>query len=361
MMDAVMFSLTDKILFGFNQIFFVGKFYLIFSLLFGVSFYIQTAKPQANGQAWRLRFAWRLLLLLGFGYIHHFFYRGDILMLYALIGFLLLPLNHLSSKTLLILAVFFFLGGGRFLGFILLSDSAVYGMPGYPDGSEALTHYFQTLKSGSLAEVFTINAWDGIKNVMIFQFGMGGRGYLTLALFLLGIVLGRTQFFQNLDSNIPQLKRLMLWSLPVIVLSIAATVFLFMQVEQPMSFRSWPEVFAFTAYDLANLSISLLITAGFLKILLTNRGKKVLSIFAPYGRMALSNYLLQALIGTSIFYGYGLGLIAELGATQIFAIALLIFSFQLVLSHLWMTVFLFGPLEWLWRSATKLELVKLKR
>ena len=89
----------DQVVMSVVQIFVVGKFYLIFSFLFGVSFYLQISGAQARQQPFYLRYLWRLVLLFGFGFLHHLFYRGDILMVYAVLGLFLLPLSSLSSRN----------------------------------------------------------------------------------------------------------------------------------------------------------------------------------------------------------------------------------------------------------------------
>jgi uncharacterized protein len=84
---------------------FGGKSYAIFALLFGLTFFIQNDNQAKKGKDFRPRFAWRLLLLLGFGLINSAFYQGDILTIYAIIGFVLIPVAKLSNKTVFIIAV----------------------------------------------------------------------------------------------------------------------------------------------------------------------------------------------------------------------------------------------------------------
>ena len=94
----------DKVIWDTLFFLFSGKSYAIFALLFGLTFYIQSDNQQRQGKDFRARFAWRLILLLGFGIVNSAFYQGDILTTYALIGFALIPVVHLSSRAILIIA-----------------------------------------------------------------------------------------------------------------------------------------------------------------------------------------------------------------------------------------------------------------
>jgi uncharacterized protein len=80
--------------------------------------------------------------------------------------------------------------------------------------------------------------------------------------------------------------------------------------------------------------------------------RRRLSVLAPVGRMALSNYLLQSVMGALIFYGYGLGLMGKLGSAAYLLAAVALFALQIVVSRLWLSRFCFGPAEWLTRSLT---------
>ena len=104
-------------------------------------------------------------------------------------------------------------------------------------------------------------------------------------------------------------------------------------------------------YALAVVPLALAYGAGF--VLLWQAGaERWLRVFAPVGRMALSNYLSHSLFYAAIFTGLGLGLMGRLTPLTIYAIGLAIFAWQLSSSRLWLQRFLFGPMEWLWRSLT---------
>jgi uncharacterized protein len=98
--------------------------------------------------------------------------------------------------------------------------------------------------------------------------------------------------------------------------------------------------------------LALFYTSAFALMYQYNGLKRGLMLFAPVGQMALTNYLMQSFICVIIFMSYGLGLEATVGPAKLALIALAIYTFQLIFSYVWIRYFLFGPMEWLWRSLT---------
>ncbi len=194
-----------------------------------------------------------------------------------------------------------------------------------------------------------------------FQLGIFGRGYITLGLFCIGLWLGRTRFFETLIDERPRIRRGLWISIAASIVSVGLSAFLFMRVAQPMTFDTWGECFAFTAYDLANLSFASAYLFLFAWIYLRGWGERILRLFVPYGRMALSNYLLQSLLGTFIFYGWGLGRLGEWRYLYAFLIGLAVTALQMLVSRIWMRHFLYGPVEWLWRSLTWMKVFPFRR
>jgi len=91
------------------------------------------------------------------------------------------------------------------------------------------------------------------------------------------------------------------------------------------------------------------------------KGEKFLRKFAPYGRMALTNYVFQSIVFTFLLFGWGFGLIGELRQLHTFLIALVFIALQMWLSKLWLRYFKYGPLEWLWRSLTFFKLFPFRK
>jgi uncharacterized protein len=348
----------DQVIQTSMAIFVMGKFFALFSFLFGLSFFIQMDRAAKKDIDFRGRFIWRLTILMLIGYLHSLFYRGDILTIYAPLGFLLVLFYNVRSNILLALATVLLAGAGRYIVFALYGDNTI--LP-YGDWSPELPHnaaYFHALLDGSLSDVFASNAIHGHLTKMQFQIGYFGRWYLTFAYFLLGLLAGRYRFFVRLDELHKPIRKALWISIVCTVGFMILTMFLFSQssVEgEGPQFDQWLSMFALTAFDLYNFSLAIVFLCSFVLIFRRPAGGRILGKLGPYGRTALSNYFLQTLLGTFVLYNWGLGFLGELTNTQTLLIALGIIGLQIILSGLWLKHYRFGPLEWLWRSATYLQ------
>lgn len=351
-------SLLDKTIQGLMYAFVVGKFFALFSFLFGMSFFIQMDRAASRGADFRGRFLWRLTILLAIGFVHSLFYRGDILTIYAPLGFLLVLFYNVRSSVLFGIAAIIIAGAGRYAVFAVNGTDPV--LP-FGDPTPELPHnaaYFEALQRGSLWDVFVSNATYGHFTKMEFQVGYFGRWYLTFAFFLLGLWAGRSKLFLRIEELHKPLKKTLWLALAGTIVFLALTLFFFsrntIEGEGPQ-FDHWATMFGLTAFDLFNVSLSVIYLCGFLLIFRRPAGERRLGKLASYGRMALSNYFMQTLIGTFILYNWGLGYIGKISNTQTFVIAFGIIAFQIVLSDWWLKRFRYGPLEWLWRSGTYLK------
>lgn len=347
----------DGVIDGLLMLLVRGKFFAMFSFLFGVSFFIQMDRAAQRGVNYHGRFLWRVTLLLVIGYLHSLFYRGDILTIYAMVAFLLVPFYRVSNKYLLAIAAIFMFGAGRYAVFAIYGGDPI--LP-YGDAAPDLPHnnnYYEALLSGSLWDVFAVNAYLGHLAKLEFQLNVFGRGYLTFAFFLIGLWAGRTRLFEKLDEYHPRIKKTLLLSIFLSIAFFFITVALFQVANsdgQPQ-FDSWLLMFALTGMDLFNCALASVYLCSFVLLYRKSSGQRILGKLAPYGRTALSNYLLQTLIGTYLIYNYGIGLLGTLSNTQALALAVLIITFQVWLSAVWLKYFRYGPIEWLWRSGTKLS------
>jgi uncharacterized protein len=328
-----------------------GKFFALFSLLFGLSFFIQMDNAEKSGVHYKTRYLWRLLVLLGIGMVHNFFYSGDILTIYVLFGFLLIPFFSVSNRVVLVIAVLLFLGLGRFLSFAIFGNESIIAL----NIENFDEKYMSAITGGTLLDVWQMNFYALIGKFN-FQMGVLGRGYLTFAFFLLGMWLGRTRLLENLQQNKTVLKKIMLWSFVGTLAMIPVFWYLFSQMESIFDFTSWWSMFALSAYDNFNFFFTIFLASGFVYLIELPKMQTVLSWFAPYGRMALTNYVFQSLIGTFLFFNWGLGLVGQFRNLELLIIALLIIAAQMVISWYWMKKFKFGPIEWLWRSLTYLKI-----
>ncbi|MEM9001067.1 MAG: DUF418 domain-containing protein [Bacteroidota bacterium] len=350
--NAVHVGVADYIVDGIIVFLLRGKFFALFSFLFGLSFFIQMDNANKKGRYFGSRFVWRLLLLMAIGFLHSLFYRGDILTVYAMLGIFLVPFYRISNKWILAVVVLLFLGLGRFVFFYFTKGVQLFGNTGLTPNAPELIAYYDILKNGSLFEVFATNATEGHLNKLDFQFGIFGRGYLTFGFFLLGLLIGRIRLFESFRERPKFLKRILLWSIAVFFVSIVLTGLAFISLGEVVTFDSWIAMLALTAVDLNNIAMTFIIVCLFFMFYKKTKSGKWLSSFAPYGRMALTNYFFQTVLGTFLLYGWGLGLIGELRNLYTFGMAFLIIAVQMWASKWWLKKFAYGPLEWLWRSAT---------
>ena len=299
-----------------------GTFYPIFSFLFGLGFALQLRKGEAALPLFRRR----LSILLVIGLVHGvLIWYGDILALYALLGFLLPRFRDASTRALLKIGL---VGWGVSL-LVLLAASG-----GFP--SEGLTE-IETYANGSYAAITALRASEFFLSLTSGLVGLGGQ---VLALFLLGLLVGR----RGLET-VEQDTR-WLWQIGLVSLAVALPLSLWYLSGNREGWRYGLE------YALASPLLGFAYLAGLSLFMLTPFGKVVMMPFSYVGRMALSNYLGQSVVCTFIFYGYGLGYYGELGARDTLLIGLAIFAVQLAASYLWLRVFRYGPAEWVWRSLT---------
>ena len=348
---------ADYIVDGFIQFFLRGKFFALFSLLFGWSFFIQFNNAAKRNIDYKGRYLWRMLLLFFIGYVHHSFYRGDILTIYAMLAPFLILFLPLNNRWLWIVIATIFIGIPRIILFNVIGDSTIFvGEALGPESSEVKA-YWQLLQYGSLPEVLYSNATDGFKMKMEFQLGVFYRFYLTFAFFLIGVWLGRINYFDRFEELKETTKRVLIGSIIGFFVFGGLTAASFMQMGGAFSFTNPWAITGLHFVDLVNVCLTATILTSFTLIYHSARGQRILNTFKEYGRTALTNYFIQSIIGTAILFGWGLGQIGEWRNIYLFLMALVIITLQIFLSKAWLKKFRYGPLEWLWRSATYMKRV----
>ncbi|MEM9144024.1 MAG: DUF418 domain-containing protein [Bacteroidota bacterium] len=359
--EAMSTGFVDQLAEGLVNFLFRGKFFALFSFLFGLSFFIQMDNASKRGSYFGWRFLWRLIILFVIGFVHSMFYRGDILTLYAFLGVFLIPFFHCGNRWILGFAVILFLGLGRYMVFFITQGENLFMQANLNPESPFFEAYFNLLKEGPFPKVAVSNGMEGNLMKAEFQFGIFSRGYLTFGFFLLGLYMGRLQFFKNYLTEKRFLKRLWIGSLVLLGVSVTGMSLIFANLGPEVDFKTWPALFGLTFYDLFNLALTTLMVAVFVLLYKRDAARRFLSKFAPYGRMALTNYFFQSIIGTFLFFGWGLGYIGQIPHRYVFLMALAIVITQMALSSWWLKHFANGPLEWLWRSLTFFKVYPLKR
>jgi uncharacterized protein len=335
---------------AFSGIFFQGKFYTIFSFLFGLSFALQLTGAVRREAHFLVRYGWRLLLLGAIGLLHHIHWRGDILSIYAVLGFALLPFRNVPDKWLVAVALLLVLNVPARLtdGYhVLTTPVATAGDAGKADAER----YYELIKHGSYGQTLRENFY-AFDEKMAFQVD-SGRLYMTLGFFLLGLYAGRRRFFESFDTHKSFFRKLCRYSGFATLTLIAAALLLFLVIRLPES--GYTRLLGGFIFDTANTALTLFYLAGVTLLFGKPNWAKKLAVLAPVGRMGLTNYLLQTVIGLVLFQGYALNLMGEISVALSSALALPVFALQVQYSKWWLSRFRYGPLEWLWRSGTYLQ------
>jgi len=212
-------------------------------------------------------------------------------------------------------------------------------------------HYWNAVKSGAFSEIVWLNSWDGFWQKMEFQFGFFSRGYQSFGWFLLGLLAGRLRLFELAEAYRPLWRKLLRYGLFIFLglIAVAALIFGVFGKKIPESVSNFLGI---SFFDWANIALTFAYIGAFALLFLKPNWQRRLLVFAPYGRMALTNYVLQTLIGTAIFFSFGLGLIGDFGNSVTLPLGLAVCVVQIWWSARWLQHFQYGPLEWLWRSLT---------
>ena len=334
-----------------------GKFYSLFSLLFGIGFALQLESAARDGDQQLRRFRRRLLVLLAIGLVHlTFIWEGDILALYALVGFALIPLRRLSQRGLIVMAAVMLLLPVVEQALIVVSHGALD--PGAPLLAMGV-RWQVAMGFGDNAEPYPVLKYAGLVDALRFQLSgfwfryadllTTGRPFKVLGLFLIGLWVGRSGMLRDPEPWVPLLRRVRLLGFAVGLPSALAQAVL--EVRPDPSDSPW-KLLGSVAYALGVAPLALAY-ASHLALLWRRpvwRDRLVWAI--PAGRMALTNYLMQTVIAITLFYGIGLGLMGQAGPVTWPIIAGVVVLLQAAASWWWLGRFPFGPMEWLWRMAT---------
>ena len=361
-----LFPVLDEWISWLNRNVLMGRFINIFAFLFGMSFFIQMDRAAKKGVDFRRRFLWRMVILFLIGVIGSAFYSGDILSIYAFFGLILVFLYPLKNKALIAIACIILAGAPRWIS---------YGYNKYKESQEttvvANTPNAEQMRAErprrdanfvpeepSLMNTFKNNLTSGRRGTLNYQFNWGGRGYLTFTLFIFGLVVGRIRFFETVHLH---MRRNILLFLLFVAGAWLVNVFAdFLPQEQGFFRRGGtPSVIALsrmTLNDIHMVFYSAAITMGFIVLYHVKGIGKFLDLLAPYGRMGLTNYEMQGIVGSILFSLWGFGAIfGRWHATELFCLGIVFYILQIIFSKIWLTYFKYGPLEWLWRSATYLK------
>ena len=272
----------------FLYLFVEGRFYTIFTFLFGTGFYLFLSKAFAKGKNGYLLFLRRILVLFLFGLIHVHFHPGEALTIYAVCGLLLLPFYKVAKEINLV------------AGFILL----------------VLLGYF------------------AIKILMV------------IPLMLLGIAAGQYRIFEEIKAD-----KLAIFTGCMLVLSIGGLMY-----QNQYALGTLP-------FLQAGIAVGPLVSAFYSGLLIwlvrIKFFQKILAPLKSYGRMALTNYVSQTAF--ILITGNGWHFSGNITYLQSLLFCIVIYAIQLSFSVVWLTYFRYGPLEWVWRMVTYLEILPIRK
>ena len=336
----------DKLIWDSLFFMFGGKSYAIFALMFGVTFAIQLTNQEQRGKPFRARFAWRLLLLFGFGLLNSAFFQGDILTIYAVIGLLLIPLSKLSEKVLLWLAAFLML-----LPFEWFQLYHALQHPLEKISDPVSWTYFGNMMAYIPNESFMDTAVGNLTNgkigVLLWNWE-NGRFFSILALFIFGFILGKRHLFIWSETSKIFWNRLLTVSLMAFIPLYLIQTHLESWIESDIIRRSVLTIE--TAWT--NFAFMMVLVSGLTLLFQKPYFKNKLMYFSYFGSMSLSNYIIQSIIGSSLYYGWGLGLYQYTGATYGLLIGVTLTILMGLFCKWWAKRFKQGPFETLWHKAT---------
>ena len=376
-----------------------GKFYALFSILFGLGFALQLGRIEQRGGRFALRFLWRMILLFGIGAAHAIvIWDGDILKSYALGGVILLlffvikrgldrvirklsrgrwtRMGPISALILAILLIVLPMTGWavavhrsvQVRAAVAAGETLTESQEKEWKRIEKRDNYWvdperkkerdeeRTLyATGSYGEVVQHRASKLVADLL------GGLPQLILfvSLFLLGAYLGRCNHIGRADELKRGFSRLLVIAAMIGVPTALAYAW-FTATTPDVEVRDWRMwqsglVMVVSQFALALAYIAMIV------LLMGTRAARWLQHLAPVGRMALSNYVMASVLGTVVFYGHGFGAMSVAGVGGELLFMLGVVALQIPLSRLWLTHFRFGPLEWLWRSLSYLRLQPMRQ
>lgn len=348
MIDATMYSYVSSA-FDFSDpltrisalmihLFAVGKFYTLFSILFGLGFYYFMNKTDGTSVPNHL-FKRRLFALFCFGILHLVFvWYGDILHVYAITGFVLLNSRNRSSQSLLKTSILLF-----------VLSTAIFAMFQGSGGSQIDRHMVMQ----EAENAYTQSSYIGMLTYrLISELPSIAFNFLAvlpkiLSLFMFGYFIGKSRIFASLDENLIRIKTT--WRISGVVALLCGMGYTL--ITSGLAFENF-EVMAVIFDEVLTISGALFYGTSLILLYRHAVFKKIVAPLRYSGKMALTNYLLQTICFTTLMYGYGAGLHGKMPYWAYFPIAFVFYVVQIGFSKWWLSYHKFGPMEWVWRRFT---------
>lgn len=340
-------NILDEGVFSIIFSLFAGKAYAIFSLLFGFTFYIQYTNQLRKGKDFGYRFLWRLLLLAGFATLNAaFFPAGDVLLLFCVVGLFLFLVRKWNDKAVLIAAVILLLQPVEWFHYIASLFNPEYTLPNLGVGA-MYNEVAEYTKEGNFWNFIWGNVTLGQKASLFWAIG-AGRFLQTAGLFMLGLLIGRKQLFVTSDNNTHFWVKALIISAILFCPLYQLKVMLYDNSDAAMIKQTvgvildmWQK-FAFTV----------VLVSSFVLLYQKESFKKLTTGLRFYGKMSLTNYISQSIMGAIIYFPFGLSLAPYCGYTVSLLIGFVLFLLQVSFCKWWLKGHKQGPLEGIWHKLT---------
>jgi uncharacterized protein len=314
-----------------------------FSFLFGIAFYFQLQKAERQGVGFNFLFLKRLALLFICGIFHaYLLFAGDVLRYYAVCGLFLLLVYKWPPRRILILGTIFLTVLP--VAFIVLTRYFPYGHLDFQKWQEVRNGFM----GNSYLDLIKVNFFLDWRSQLHVHYKLQFLS-VVLGQFLLGLWAGKERVFARVPHFRHKFLRLFWLGLTVGLLSFCFTYYLD-RIDLFKEFRQLTGIAHDIFYLIGNQALILCYVCGLTLIFQMQKCQKILLVLAPTGRMSLSNYLLQSIIGALIFYGVGLGYFGRFGPTFSIPLTVVLFSGQVLFSRYWLRQFELGPVEMIFRS-----------
>lgn len=331
---------ANKLFFDAFFFLFAGKSYTIFALLFGFTFAVQVRNQRAKARDFAGRFAWRMVLLAGFACVNSIFFPGgDVLMTFAIAGLVMIPFRDCSLRTLTILCLFFLLQPQQ-----IMYSLIQWGDPSWKQPDLGVGGLYASLKPLIDSGDFLGMAW---KNVTVGQWASflwgvdAGRLMQAPGLFFLGYILCKGDFFAKGE------RQTKFW-IRSLMFSVLGSFVFYICMKLPAEGAPWRTIF--TMWH--NVCFTGIWCSVFVLVYRFEFFRNMVRPLESYGKMSLTNYISQSVIGAIVFFPFALGLAPVLGMIPSFAVGCVAMCGQVIFCRKWLKTHKYGPLEGLWHKLT---------
>lgn len=330
---------SDKVLNSMVDILAQASFYPLFAFLFGYGAILLAERLRIKEMSFPLVFLRRLFILLVFGTIHAFLvWHGDILITYAVTGLVFMLFYKCKGKTLIITGLVSYL---LFWG-LITSSSLLLSQEDFESviyDQEAVKTSIQVYSDGSFTDIMSQRFEDW--NKASGPAGMFVLLFTIAPLMLMGAGFAKQKWLLNVKKHKKLLIGLMLFSF---------IVGMFLKLKPYFQELSYTNMLLQDQFG--GPLLALFYITSIVLLLQNKRAYQILKPFSYVGRLSISNYLVQSIVCTTIFYSYGLGLYGKVSFTTGFIAVFIIYSIQVIVSRWWMKKYMYGPVEYLWRWGT---------